>query len=82
MTELVLLRNSHIPDVGVLGNNNVPRWAGLLASGYLQNPETSAGFNPKAASDWSVVIISSLPPSLTGSRGEYLRVVGILGMVE
>ena len=30
-----------------------------------------------AASDWSVVIISTLPFSLTGSRGEYLRVVGI-----
>ena len=33
-----------------------------------------------AASDWSVVIISNLPFSLT--RGEYLRVVGILEMVE
>ena len=43
--------------------------------------ETSAGFNPKAASDWSVVIIST-QFSLTGSRGEYLRVVGILEMVE
>ena len=30
-----------------------------------------------AASDWSVVIISTPPFSLTGSRGEYLRVVGI-----
>ena len=30
-----------------------------------------------AASDWSIVIISTLPFSLTGSRGEYLRVVGI-----
>ena len=30
-----------------------------------------------AASDWSIVIISILPFSLTGSRGEYLRVVGI-----
>ena len=28
-------------------------------------------------SDWSVVIIPTLPFSLTGSRGEYLRVVGI-----
>ena len=33
-----------------------------------------------AASDWSVVIISNLPFSLT--RGEYLGVVGILEMVE
>ena len=31
---------------------------------------------------WSVVIISNLPLSLTRSRGEYLRVVGILEMVE
>ena len=31
---------------------------------------------------WSVVIISCLPFSLTRSRGEYLRVVGILEMVE
>ena len=30
-----------------------------------------------AASDWLVVLISTLPFSLTGSRGEYLRVVGI-----
>ena len=30
-----------------------------------------------AASDWSVVIISTLPFSLSGSRGEYLRVFGI-----
>ena len=41
-----------------------------------------AGFNRNATSDWSVVIISTLPFSLTGSRGEYLRVVGILEMVE
>ena len=57
-------------------------WAGLSASADLQNPETSTGFNPKAASDWSVVIISTLPFSVTRSRGEYLRVVGILEMVE
>ena len=31
---------------------------------------------------WSVVIISKLPFSLTRSRGEYHRVVGILEMVE
>ena len=31
---------------------------------------------------WSVVIISNLPFSLTRSTGEYLRVVGILEMVE
>ena len=31
---------------------------------------------------WSVVIISKLPFLLTRSRGEYLRVVGILEMVE
>ena len=30
-----------------------------------------------APCDWSVVLISTLPFSLTGSRGEYLRVVGI-----
>ena len=31
---------------------------------------------------WSVVIISNLPFSLTRTRGEYLRVVSILEMVE
>ena len=31
----------------------------------------------REVSDWSIVIISTLPNSLTGSRGEYLRVVGI-----
>ena len=31
---------------------------------------------------WSVVIISNLPLPLTRSRGKYLRVVGILEMVE
>ena len=31
----------------------------------------------REASNWSVVIISTLPNSLTGSRGEYLRPVGI-----
>ena len=31
---------------------------------------------------WSVVIISNLPFLLIRSRGEYLRVVGILEMVE
>ena len=31
---------------------------------------------------WLVVIISNLPFSLTRSRAEYLRVVGILEMVE
>ena len=31
---------------------------------------------------WLVVIISNLTLSLTRSRGEYLRVVGILEMVE
>ena len=31
---------------------------------------------------WSVVIISNLTLSLTRSRGKYLRVVGILEMVE
>ena len=56
--------------------------AGLKASADLQNPETSAVFIPKAASDWLVVIISTLPFSVTRSRGEYLRVVGILEMVE
>ena len=58
------------------------RGAGLFASADLQKSETSAVFNPKAASDWSVVIISNLPFSLTRSRGEYLRVVGITEMVE
>ena len=31
---------------------------------------------------WSVVIISNLPFSLTRRLGEYLRVIGILEMVE
>ena len=31
---------------------------------------------------WLVVIFSNLPFSLTRSRGEYLRVFGILDMVE
>ena len=31
----------------------------------------------REVSDWSIVIISTPPNSLTGSRGEYLRVVGI-----
>ena len=31
---------------------------------------------------WSVVIISNLPFSLTRSRGEYLRVVGIRERVK
>ena len=31
----------------------------------------------REVSDWSIVIISNLPDSLTGSRGEYFRVVGI-----
>ena len=31
----------------------------------------------REVSDWSIVIISTLPNSLTRSRGEYLRVVGI-----
>ena len=35
-----------------------------------------------AASDWSVVIILNLPFSLTRSRGEYLRVVGILKILN
>ena len=56
--------------------------AELYASGDLQKSETSAGFNPKAASDWSVVIIKNLPFLLTMSRGGYHRVVGILEMVE
>ena len=58
------------------------KWAGLLASGYLQKSESSAGFQLMAASDWPVVIMSTLPFSLTWSRGECLRVVGILEMVE
>ena len=31
----------------------------------------------REVSDWSIVVISNLPNSLTGSRGEYFRVVGI-----
>ena len=31
---------------------------------------------------WSIVIISNLPFSLIRSRGKYLRVVGILEMVQ
>ena len=30
----------------------------------------------QAVSDRSIVVISTLPPSLTGSRGKYFRVVG------
>ena len=63
-------------------SSEVSIWAGLKASADLQKSETSAGFNRNATSDWSVVIISTLPFSLTGSRGEYFRVVGILEMVE
>ena len=36
-----------------------------------------AGGIVSVASDWSIVIISSLPNSLTRSRGQYFRVVGI-----
>ena len=54
----------------------------LFVSGDLQKLESSAGFHLMAASDWLVVIISTLPCSLTGSRGKYFRVVGILLMVE
>ena len=31
----------------------------------------------REVSDWPIVIISTLPNSLTKSRGEYLRVVGM-----
>ena len=34
------------------------------------------------ASDWPNGIISTTPFSLTGNRGEYFRVVGIIGIVE
>ena len=60
----------------------LPERAGLLASADLQKSERSAGFHLMAVSHWSVVIISTLPFSVTGSRGEYFRVVGILEMVE
>ena len=54
----------------------------LRGQDNLQNPKTSTGFNPKAASDRSIVIISTLPFSLTGRWGKYLRVVGIIEMFE
>ena len=36
----------------------------------------------RVASDWLNGIISTTPFSLTGKRGEYFRVVGIIVMVE
>ena len=56
--------------------------AGLFASADLQKSERSAGFHLMPASDWAVVKISTLPFSVTRSRGGYLRVVGIIEMVE
>ena len=78
----VLLSDKPMLEMFDLLPHGGPGWAVLLASAYLQKPESSAGVNQRAASDWSVVIISTLPFSLTWSRGEYLRVVGILEMVE
>ena len=64
----------------------------FVQSKYIQSPTTgesirqvkivpAENIRPVSESlapcDWSVVIISTLPFSLTGSRGEYLRVVGI-----
>ena len=46
----------------------------------VENVRPAAG--TLAVSDRSCVIISTLPFSLTRSRGENLRVVGILEMVE
>ena len=54
----------------------------LFAKTDLQKSERSAGFHPMAASYWSVVIISTLPLSLAWRWSKYLRVVGILEMVE
>ena len=48
----------------------------------MSHPEVVMSQSHYELLHWSVVIISNLPFSLTGSRGEYLRVVGILEMVE
>ena len=48
----------------------------------ISHPEVVMGHSHYEPLHWSVVIISNLPFSLTRSRGEYLRVVGILEMVE
>ena len=62
------------------------------ASGCLGPPQAASGRlraiiryregGYKMDACWSIVIISNLPFSLTKSRGEYLRVVGILEMVK
>ena len=48
-----------------------------LLGSHCRRIDPAAGMIVQAASDWSIVIISTLPPSLTRSRGECLRVVGI-----
>ena len=48
----------------------------------MSHPEVDMSQSNYEPLHWSVVIISNLPFSLTRSRGEYLRVVGILEMVE
>ena len=54
------------------------KWAEVEARGSDDRWKMSGSLPATlAASDWSVIIISTLPFSLTGSRGEYLRVVGI-----
>ena len=49
---------------------------------FMSHPEVDMSQSHYEPLQWSVVITSNLPFSLTWSRGEYLRVVGILEMVE
>ena len=44
---------------------------------YCRRINRAAGRIVQAASDWSTGILTTAPFSLTRSRGEYLRVVGI-----
>ena len=48
----------------------------------MSHPEVVMSQSHYELLHWLVIIISNLPFSLTRSRGEYLRVVGILEMVE
>ena len=48
----------------------------------MSHPEVVMSQSHYEPLHWSVAIISNLPFSPTRSRGEYLRVVGILEMVE
>ena len=48
----------------------------------MSHPEVIMSQSHYEPLHWLVVIISNLPFSLTRSRDEYLRIVGILEMVE